>query len=259
MQYLLQQLLLTRRKHSLIVVAGFSFWFCVLIAARLQPFVPINYLTRDPSAVASYPLYYGAFSNIGVLLWGSSVAVCLLSVMLLKVFQPGSEAGRFFTVFGWFNAVLCFDDLFLFHEKIFPKLVFSPDGSRVAEGAVLFTYVVIFIGWLIRFRKLCLKTKPALLGLSLLLFSISLGSDLFSDLPPDDGALLEDGTKLLAIFVWFAYFLWAAVDLVVVSAIAAMAQAAELSVLPSVKPSKSETAAIQWQRLSREESPRDNR
>lgn len=65
------------------------------------------------------------------------MAVCLLSIMLLKVFQPGSEAARFFTVFGWFNAVLCFDDLFLFHEKIFPKLVFSPDGSHVAEGAVL--------------------------------------------------------------------------------------------------------------------------
>lgn len=77
---------------------------------------------------------------------------------------------------------------------------------------------------MIRFRKLFLKTKPVLLGLSLLLFSISLGSDLLSDLPPDNEALLEDGTKLLAIFVWFAYFLWAAVDLIVASVIAAMAQ-----------------------------------
>lgn len=248
MQHFVRRLLSLHQKHGLVVGAGLVFWICLLVALRLQTVVPLHYVMHDPSVVAHYPLYYGALSNVGVIFWGASAAVCLLSVALLKILQPGSEAARFFTAFGWLNVALCLDDLFLFHETIFPKWVRSPSGSHAAEGAVLVAYAVIFSHLVIRFRHLLLRTKPILFGLSFLLFSVSLGVDtlpLPADLSIDNESLIEDGSKLLAIFIWFMYFLWAAVELVIASVGNAVAQLPEFAGLPSAEAAR-EAAALRF-------------
>ncbi len=229
---------------------GLALWLGLLVVLRLQASVPLHYFMHDPSVVAHYPLYYGALSNIGIIFWGASAAVCLLSAVLLKVLQPSSESARFFAAFGWLNLALCLDDLFLFHETLFPKWVRSPSGSHAAEGAVLVAYAVIFFHLVIRFRRLLLRTKPVLFGLSVLLFSVSLGVDTLPlpvDLSIDNESLVEDGSKLLAIFAWFMYFLWAAVELVIASVGNAVAQLPELGGVPSAE-SAAEAAALRFSR-----------
>ncbi|MGB3296857.1 MAG: hypothetical protein WBA76_01215 [Phormidesmis sp.] len=211
---------------------GFAFWLCVLIAARLQSVVPVSNLTRDPAVVAHFPIYYGALSNIGILFWSGSVAACLVGVMLLKVLQPNSDAVKFFTAYGGFSLVLCLDDLFLFHEKVFPERILAPLGLNLDEEILLIAYAVTFVVLLFRFRKILLQTKPALFGLSLLMFAMSIAFDVLPfpfEMSSETEYFLEDGSKLLAIFVWFTYFVWAAVELITISVKAMIAQSIELN------------------------------
>lgn len=172
-----------------------------------QPFFAVGDLTRDPATIALHPPYFGAVSNLGLLLWSASAAVCFLSLVLLRVMQPErKDLCAFFAVFAGLNTVLCLDDTFLLHEAILPnRLPFL----RIPEPVVLATYVLILLGAVVTFRKLLLKNQPLLFGFILLLFAVSVGFDQLPSsqwLSEDAVFLIEDGAKLLAIFLWLAYF-----------------------------------------------------
>ncbi len=194
---------------------GFICLLCVLLILGLQPYIPLEYLTGDPAALSGQPFYFGALSNIGVLFWIASAAICLFSAALLSTLKARSESIRFLSAFGSLSTVLGLDDLFLLHERAFPFLL------RVSQSSVLLGYAIILLICLCRFRKILLNHRPAAFGVSLILFSVSVLSDIVP-LDPILGAttnnnifhLLEDGTKLIAIFVWLTYFAWTAIILV---------------------------------------------
>lgn len=174
-----------------------------------QPFVPVEYITRDPAAIATHPVYYGALSNLGILLWAASATACLLGGLVVQTLSNRWETVGFFAGFGALSTILCLDDLFMLHEEIFPNKLGIP------EEALFVLYAVLLLYLLLRFRKILLKTQPALLGLSLLLFALSICSDLLpvlANLPDNNIYALEDGSKFIAIFAWLSYFLWAAVE-----------------------------------------------
>jgi hypothetical protein len=94
---------------------------------------------------------------------------------------------------------LLFDDLFLFHEAIFPYFL------KIPEKLVYFGYATGIFYWILRFRKTILKTECNLLFLSLFFFGFSLITDAFLEFVK--GAIfLEDGFKLFGIVSWFGYF-----------------------------------------------------
>ena len=165
--------------------------------------MPVSYITRDPAAIANHPVYYGAISNLGVLLWGSSATACLLGGIVTNILSEQQERAKFFAAFCGLSVVLCLDDLFMLHEEIFPKSI------GISEEAVFLFYAIMFSSMLLRFRKILLKTKPVLFAASLLLFALSVSSDI---IPAIGSYTIEDGSKFVAIFVWCAYFLWAAVE-----------------------------------------------
>lgn len=185
-----------------------------------QPFVPVENITRDPAVIAGHPAYYGALSNLGVLLWSASVTACLVGALVIRVTKGRSTAVGFFAAFGSLSFVLCLDDLFLLHEWLLPVHLGLPETVTFAA------YAIALLIMLLRFRKILIRTQPALLALSLLLFAISTAGDLtplLANLSDNDIYALEDGSKFLAIFVWFSYFLWAAVDQIVTSTFASAA------------------------------------
>lgn len=181
-----------------------------------QTYVPVEYITRDPAAIAGHPIYYGAISNLGILLWSASVTACLLGSIIVKILKDCVEAASFFLAFGSLSFVLCMDDLFLLHEDLFPRRLNLP------EEVTFLAYAIAVSAVLFRFRKFLLKNQPALFGTALLLFAFSLSSDLiFSLFELEGGAAyaIEDGFKLIAIFAWCSYFLWAAIDQITTASI----------------------------------------
>ena len=197
-----------RSYHRLIRGIGLSLVVLVLFVWQ-QPFVLVEYITRDPAAIARHPIYYGALSNLGVLLWSASATACLLGTLAVKALSGRQETVYFFTAFGILNALLCADDLFLIHESILPHKLGIPEEVMFAF------YIAALSSMLLRFRKTLLRTQPLVLGTSLLLFALSVSSDLapvISNLPRNDIFALEDGSKFIAIFVWSSYFIWTTVE-----------------------------------------------
>lgn len=182
----------------------------------LQTHVPAGRLTRDPAVIANHPIYYGILSNLGILLWSASATACLLGGTVVNILKERAEAANFLLAFGGLSFILCLDDLFLLHEDVLPKMLNFP------ESATFLAYAVAVSVILLRFRKLLLKTQPALFGLALLLFALSIFSDLMFSFVGFEGGIayaIEDGFKFIAIFAWCTYLCWTAIDQITTASI----------------------------------------
>jgi hypothetical protein len=167
----------------------------VLVGHQLS--IPLTYLTRDPSATTGDSPFIGALSNLGVLFWCASVAICFFSFTLLQ--KTGNIGGfsAFFGFGGLISLILLLDDLLLFHETVFPLYL------NIPEKLVFLSYGLILLGYITRFRKLILKTDFIFLMFAFGLFGLSIFIDL---LDLRISILFEDGTKLFGIVSWFGYF-----------------------------------------------------
>ncbi len=183
----------------------------ILVAiGAAQPWVQPAELFRDPLAVAAdvgtdcCHIYFGLFSNLGVLLWCSAASVCFFASMLLIQIKADCRQILFMVSAGFFTGLLLFDDLFQAHEVIYPK-VFGVD-----EIYVFAAYAILLCLHLLFFRNIIVRSGYALMLISLILFAISIFFDIFV---PDAGALQrfgEDGIKFIGIATWAAFHFRAA-------------------------------------------------
>ncbi len=171
--------------------------------------IPIKKFTMDPAEIAEINPFMGAVSNIGILFWCASASICFFSFALLQKTRIRGNFSAFFQFSGFITSILLLDDLFLFHERhhlnsreiIFPN---SP-APFIAENASYFSYIIIVLFYLIRFRKIIIKTDFVLLFLAFLFFGASIIIDSFP-IPVFDIDLFEDVFKLFGIVSWFGYF-----------------------------------------------------
>jgi len=165
--------------------------------------IPLGHLTEDPARVVGFPFYIGFLSNIGIMFWSATVAICLFSATLVRQ-QNGLWFKPFLYASGCLTLLLTLDDLFLLHERVFPNYV------GLSEEFVLAGYVMLMLLYLFKFSTVIFKTEYLLLGLALCFFGISVVVDI---LPisqyvslPVRVALLEDGAKFAGIVSWLVYF-----------------------------------------------------
>ncbi|MGB0385077.1 MAG: hypothetical protein ACPGWR_09660 [Ardenticatenaceae bacterium] len=172
----------------------------VLVFASIQFDIPISIFTRDPAAVAHVPLYAGFISNVGVLFWCATAAVSFFTVLVLVNTDHDGKPLLFLLGISFLTGLLMLDDLFLFHEKIYPRFLHLP------EKAAFVGYGIFLLACLIQFRAVVLSSNYVVLFVSFLLMGLSLAVD---TLPEDWSSfhhLFEDGFKLLGIVTWFVYF-----------------------------------------------------
>lgn len=197
-----------RQFRELLPIIGAIYAPILLLFAiiGLQTRIPIRHLTRDTLAIVGKPFYFGAISNLGILLWCSAAAICLFSFALLYEFTLRSQyrhLQQFFFFSGCITSILLFDDLFLVHEEVFPNYL------NLSENLVILAYGAVFALYLIKFRRMILKTDFLLLITALGFFGLSIGFDLLVPsnwLDWESELFLEDGFKLLGIVSWLAYF-----------------------------------------------------
>ena len=160
--------------------------------------VPISRLTRDPTAIVRVPFYTGFLSQIGIFFWSASAAVCMFSAKVLSRHPDYLKFKHFLFVSGLLSLALGLDDVFLLHEKFFPRF-------GVPETVVVASYLGCVLFCLVRFYSVILKTDYILLGMALFFFGVSNILDLF-DPSFLDSYLYEDGAKLVGIVSWLSYF-----------------------------------------------------
>lgn len=183
----------------------------ILVAiGAVQPWVPPVELFRDPLAVAADAgsgcchVYFGFFSNLGVLLWCSAASVCFFASMLLIQRKADRRKILFMVSAGLFTSLLLFDDLFLAHEVIYPKVL------GVDENYVFAAYVILAAIYLSFFRNLIVRNGYSLMLLSLILFAISIFVDIFFGEAGVLRRIAEDGAKFIGIATWTAFHFRAA-------------------------------------------------
>ena len=198
-----QQFDSVRRSYRKLAAISGGLLISLVLFIGWQPFAPVDYIMRDPASISSHPVYYGALSNLGVLLWSANAGICLLGAFTTWILSNRWEVTSFFASFGGFSTFLCLDDLFQFHELLLPG------NFGVPEEVLFLLYAIALLFMLVRFRKIILRTQPLFLVISLLLFSLSIITDI---LPIPTNLIVEDGSKFIAIFAWLSYFLWAAIE-----------------------------------------------
>lgn len=174
----------------------------VAYLASVSSDVTMRALTQDATTVLGAPFYVGSVSLVGVILWAATAATCLFVAAI-----PGGshDLRRLLLVSGILTLVLLADDAFLLHDEILPRY------AGISGELYGIAYIMAMVVYLVAMRQLLPRTNYLLLGAALVLFAVSAAADLGSSLlatllPSPIGLLLEDGTKLLAIGGWLAYF-----------------------------------------------------
>jgi len=161
--------------------------------------IPIGMLTRDPTSISGSPFYVGFLSQIALLLWSASAAICLFSARVLSTQTGNLKIKSFLLVSGLLALILGLDDAFLLHEEVIPRFLGVP------EKAVYVIYVGLVLFYLVIFHSVIRKTEYVLLVMAFVFFGVSVTLDFFEPLNVDP-YLFEDGAKLVGIVSWLAYF-----------------------------------------------------
>jgi hypothetical protein len=172
----------------------------LLAAAALTP-TPMGYMTRDMAAIGELHPLAGILSNLGVLLWCASAAICLFAALGLR--DPGSTAAfRFLLCSAALSAYLLVDDFFMFHEELAPRyLGLHKDAVIAGLGAATCAYLLAFWRLIAQTQFVVLALAVGLLGASaamdaLLWPWLKIGGWEF---------FIEDGAKWLGIASWCSY------------------------------------------------------
>ncbi|MCH9809458.1 MAG: hypothetical protein K0U74_17170 [Alphaproteobacteria bacterium] len=182
-----------------------------LLVASMQTVVPLAFLMKDPLAVAELTkadcchVYYGLFSNFGILLWCGTAAITLFSALIL--FVKGARSSDFvpLTAVGLFTTWLMLDDFFLVHEDVLPAF-------GISQVTTYAFYACLGILYLAATWRTILQNGPILLLISLGLLGLSVVSDVVLHTESYLHVLVEDGAKLFGISAWAAFHINLAVS-----------------------------------------------
>lgn len=186
----------TRAKGLLALYLPMVMLVLLVAIASLDPAISVTSLTRDMAAIAKIHPLTGVLSNVGILLWCATAAICLFSSNLLRQ-QDAHPATVFLSWAGLMSAGLLLDDFFMFHEYL------GPIHLGLDEKAIHVFYACVMAAYLLRHRRLILQSNYRLLVAALALF----GGSMAVDQAQATGwwHLAEDGCKVLGIASWFGY------------------------------------------------------
>jgi hypothetical protein len=192
------------QKNRLIItmLVVYVLTFVVLVGVAVLSAItgrPVWFFTSDPFVLGHLPFYAGILSNIGILLWCSTAAICFFSALTLENKVHTGHWKQFLWTSGFLTSLLLFDDLFQLHRIFYLKYM------RLTTVLVYFTYGLFVVYYLNRFKKQIWQTDYLLLVLALGFFALAVVFDTMS-LLPRGGTASSDGLKLFGIVSWFTYF-----------------------------------------------------
>jgi hypothetical protein len=170
----------------------------VAVAGWLGTSRPFDYFTRDPAAISREAPYIGLVSFAGLVAWAAG-ATALVCAGYLASLRGAVERRNALYVIATAVVYLLFDDAFEFHEYVYPHYL------HVQDDVTQPVYVVVALLAVAKGRSFFASTNFPLLVISGIFFAISIGLDVAVHGEKLDA--LEDGAKLIGIFVLAAYCL----------------------------------------------------
>jgi hypothetical protein len=163
---------------------------------------PIYVLFQDIFFVAQVSLYIGFVSNIGAFVWAFAIAICVYVGVLLFNKREQRKVSYFFLYAAFLSILLMLDDFFMLHEIIYPRYF------HIGSDIIYIIYAVLGIGFAIKFKKIILQSDTIILLLAFGFFALSIFFDEVREsiAISDYWIIAEDGSKLIGIIYWLAYF-----------------------------------------------------
>lgn len=179
--------------YLIVLITLFSVW---LISWQYN--ILIDNFFREPAAILKFNPFLGVMSNLGVLLWAFTAAICLfVAVLLIK--RGSKKIGLYLLYSATLTFVLLVDDFFLLHEHIFPRYL------NVPEKVFYLAYILAMLFFFLLFARIILQTDYLILLIACGFLALSMLSDLVLR-QTGIAVLVEDGFKLFGIVTWLIYF-----------------------------------------------------
>ena len=164
--------------------------------------VPVPTMTRDIAALGHLHPLAGVLSNLGILLWAATAAICLF-VAITERGRLSAPVARCLLVAGLLSAWLMLDDCFQIHEDL------SPNYLHVRERYVYLSLALAVAAHLWTSRAVILRTRWSLLALAFVFLGTSAMLDTlllrWVQRIGEWEFFYEDGSKWLGIVCWNAY------------------------------------------------------
>jgi len=160
-------------------------------------------LWQDPPVTTREPFYLGLGSNLGVLLWGATVVVCVFTWIALRGQPAGERFGRPLLAATALTMVLLADDLLILHERVFPTEL------GLSEVEMMAIYGVAGIACLlVAFRLIRESPDKVLLVSTIVLFAVALALDVVDETSVviTGTGTAEDAAEFLGIVGWLAFW-----------------------------------------------------
>lgn len=149
---------------------------------------PAAVFTREPQEVLKGPLYVGSFSNLGGIVWFGAAAIMSFAGSLKPLDRGALILAALLT---W---AMGLDDVFMLHDRVYPKLYLNERFVSAAYFAVVGVIVLRY------YRQLAYSTLVGM-AIAVICWMLSAVLDLFFN---QIGQLAEDGIKFIGITVWAA-------------------------------------------------------
>jgi len=191
-----------QKLHTAIRAITFSVPAIFLAIVLLQPWAEPKWMFLDTVTAARFSenccsTSYGFISNLGIMLWSATAAVCLFAGCVFA--QINARSLMWFALSaGLLNGLLALDDAFLLHENVLPYF-------GIPQNLVLATYVALALAYAAASWRIILAADYIILFVAGTAVAVSLLVDtVFSSLVPSL-VYIEDSAKFFGIFSWASF------------------------------------------------------
>ncbi len=158
-------------------------------------------LIVDSADVAQRAPYIGFFSNVGILLWVATSAVCLFACRAEGKDESKCERRQLLQAGGLLTLALAVDDFFLIHDMLVPQ--------TLCYG--IYAAAALFI--LVKFHRMILEIDGGLFLIAGVCLAGSIMVDLLQNrlpIPYTATQIVEEGLKFVGVVAWSLFWLSAA-------------------------------------------------
>ena len=194
----------TRSFGGIVPIVALAAGFCVLAYAAIGILMALTdhgfrYFTRDVAATFEANAAVGMLTYVGVLVVWTASIVCLLAAVHLS--RTGVASVTPLVLAGMGIAYLVVDDLFQFHELVFPEL-------GIPQKVVFAVYGALALGYVWRYRTFLRAHEWPLLALGAVALAASVTVDQLADVVLGEVPrnFVEDWFKLFGYSLLAAYF-----------------------------------------------------
>jgi hypothetical protein len=200
-----------------VYVAAF---FVIMAIMGIAHFMHIRLyvLLDDPSTTFKYPPYGGLISNLGILVWVATGAICLFTAIIANPQTKQDRKWRYFlAISGLLSIWLGIDDLWMVHENVLSWFNLDGVSTHIPRLRMQELFEMIFFGcyalgigaYIYYFRRVFKQTAIVALAAAFLCFALSIVIDIGGEIFGIWGHHIPEETfKLLGIVGWLFYFSW---------------------------------------------------